>query len=311
MARALAALILILCVAMDVQARSLLRVGTNVWPGYEPLYLAAERNQWEQQHRVRLVEYRSASEVLRAFRNRALEAAALTLDEVLVLLEAELPVRVVTILDISQGGDVILGTPDIRSFSGLRGRRVGVESGALGAYVLSRALELHGMRLEDVEIVHMDVSQHESAYREHRVDAVVSFEPVRTRLLNQGARELFSSAQIPGEIVDVLVVHADVVAREGDVIAALVEDWFGALDYMESEPRAAAEFTARRLRISPEEVIASYGGLEFPDVARNRAMLQGGLDGAISRLRDVLVAHDLLRAGVATDALLQPDCLPD
>ncbi|MGB5468727.1 MAG: nitrate/sulfonate/bicarbonate ABC transporter, partial [Sedimenticolaceae bacterium] len=63
------------------QAAQPLRIGTNVWPGYEPLYLAAERENWKSKLDIRMVEYPSATEVIRAFRNRALEGAALTLDE--------------------------------------------------------------------------------------------------------------------------------------------------------------------------------------------------------------------------------------
>lgn len=62
-----------------------LRIGTLVWPGYEPLYLARERGYLDPKS-VRLVEYPSNSEVTRAFRNRAIEAAALTFDEVHPLL---------------------------------------------------------------------------------------------------------------------------------------------------------------------------------------------------------------------------------
>ena len=164
---------------------------------------------------MRLVEYPSATGVLRAFRNKALEAAALTLDEALMLLEASLPVRVVTVLDISHGGDVILAHPEIETFGDLRGRRVGVEGGALGAYVLSRALQVHALTPADITIVQMDASEHEHGFADGAVDAVVTFEPMRTRLRAQGARQIFSSVEIPGEIVDVLVVHESVLKERG------------------------------------------------------------------------------------------------
>ena len=61
-------------------------LGTNVWPGYEPLYLARSLGYWDDSS-VKLVEYSSASQVIRAFRNDAIHIAALTLDEVLLLKE--------------------------------------------------------------------------------------------------------------------------------------------------------------------------------------------------------------------------------
>jgi len=52
-----------------------MRLGTNVWPGYEPLYLAREFGYIDRED-VQLVELNSATQVMRAFRNGALEAAA-------------------------------------------------------------------------------------------------------------------------------------------------------------------------------------------------------------------------------------------
>lgn len=304
-------LVMLLIGSADLLAEPPLRLGTNLWPGYEPLYLAAYRYRWSERLNVRMLEYPSASGVLRAFRNRTLEAAALTLDEVLMLREAGLPVRVVAVLDISHGGDVVLAHPEYSTFGDLAGARVGVESSALGAYVLSRALQLHDLKLEDLTVVHADFSEHEQAFLERRMDAVVTFEPVRTRLLAEGARLLFDSRQIPGEIVDVLVVHEDIIDERGDHLMMLIQDWFSALDYMRESPDAAAEFTARRLGISPSEVIASYDGLELPDVVENRRLLGGGLDATLTRLHGVLLTEQLLLGAVDTRDLLLVDFLPE
>jgi len=80
-----------------------LRIGTNVWPGYEPLYIVADREDWDGGLKLRLVEYPSATEVLRAFRNKALEVAALTLDEVLMLQVNDVPVTVISVDDFGTG----------------------------------------------------------------------------------------------------------------------------------------------------------------------------------------------------------------
>jgi NitT/TauT family transport system substrate-binding protein len=287
-----------------------LRLGTNVWPGYEPLYLAAEREHWRDRIGVRLVEYPSATEVIRAFRNRALEAAALTLDEVLTLREAEIPLKVIAVLDVSAGGDVIVGKPDIGRFADLRGRRVGVESTALGAFFLTRALELNGMTLDDIEAVHLDVSAHLGAYREGRIDAAVTFEPVRTQLLNDGARELFSSREIPGEIVDVLVVHADILESHEKPLRDLLGGWFRALEYLDEAPMEAARFTARRLQITPEEVIASYQGLELPDARDNVTLIEQTMPQTLARLQEMLIREGLLQQPQDTQGLLEAGLLP-
>ncbi|HSC22240.1 MAG TPA: hypothetical protein VLG08_00885, partial [Casimicrobiaceae bacterium] len=55
-----------------------LRIGTNVWIGSEPLYLARDLGRLDP-NVVQLVEYPSASEVLRAFRNEAIDGMVISL----------------------------------------------------------------------------------------------------------------------------------------------------------------------------------------------------------------------------------------
>lgn len=310
-----ALLLALLLLPATLLASGPLRVGTNVWPGYEPLYLARELSAWNTKE-IRLVEYPSASEVLRAFRNKAIEAAALTLDEVLVLRQSRVPVRVILVMDVSHGGDVIIARPGIQGMADLKGRRIAVESSALGAYLLTRALELHALPLSEVDITHLDVSAHEAAYREGRVDAAVTFDPVRTRLLQAGGREIFTSREIPGEIVDVLVVHEAFLQDHDSAVARLLAGWFQALDRLRTHPREAATIMARRLKLTPEEVLASYDGLSLPTAAENRTLLGGGggsgaqLLPVLEKLMATMVEKQLLTTPVPLGEILDGSHLP-
>ena len=61
------------------QPETALRIGTNVWIGGEPLYLARELGRFDPAV-VQLVEYPSASEVMRAYRNQAIDGMVISLD---------------------------------------------------------------------------------------------------------------------------------------------------------------------------------------------------------------------------------------
>lgn len=283
-----------------------LRLGTNIWPGYEPLYLAQDIGKLPADQ-VRLVEYPSASEVIRAFRNRALEAASLTLDEVLVLVQDNIPVKIILVHDISNGADTILARPGIDSITDITGKKVAVESNALGAFMISRALALNSLSVEDISIRHLEVNAHEKAYLNREVDVVVNFEPVRTRLLNQGANEIFTSREIYGEIVDVLVVHEDVYRERKDSIQRLVDSWFEALVYLDEDRQPAAAIMARRLNVSPDQVISSFDGLVLPKKQQNKELLGGkqpGLRKTLNLLRKVLQEHDLIAKDTAIPNIL-------
>ncbi len=285
-----------------------LRVGTNVWPGYEPLYLARELGYYDGQP-VKLVEYPNSTEVMRAYRNGVLEAAALTLDEVLMLAEKGLELRIVLIMDISHGSDVVIGRPGLEDIHGLKGKRVGVENTALGAYVLTRTLDTAGFALTDIEVVPLGVNEHEEAFTAGTVDAVVTFDPVRTKLLAKGGRQLFDSSEIPGEIVDVLAVNKQVLETRPEDVQRLLRGWFRALAYHQAQPRDAAQRMGAREHLSAEEFASALEGLRIPDRELNLEMLGGEaptLLPAAQRLAEVMIDRGLFQGAVDTMSLLAP-----
>src|SRR5262245_17240465 len=125
-----------------------LRIGTNVWIGSEPLYLAREMGHLDPKT-VRLVEYPSASEVLRAYRNQTIDGMVISLDELFGLAADGLQPKIILAVDVSHGADAVVGGPGMRTMQALKGKRVAGEGGALGAFVLSRWLALNGMQPGD------------------------------------------------------------------------------------------------------------------------------------------------------------------
>lgn len=249
-----------------------LLIGTNVWPGYEPLYLARELGYLDNS-KIKLLEYNSASQGIRNYRNNLINAAALTLDEVLLLNNSGIDTRVVLVMDISNGGDVIVSKSDIKSFEKLKGRKIGVEKSALGAYTLARALELNNLSLNDIQTVNIDVSQHESEFDKGNIDAVVTFDPVRSKLLAKGGNIVFDSTQIPGEIVDVLIVRGDYIDDNPEIVRNLIKAWFKALEYMNTKPEEAYRIMSSRMNLSLKETRDSYNGLVLPNININNSML--------------------------------------
>ncbi|WP_168205899.1 ABC transporter substrate-binding protein [Geobacter sp. FeAm09] len=279
------------------EASAPLQIATNVWPGYEPLYLARALG-YCPESAVRFHEMTSAADVLKAFRNHAIDAAALTLDEALLLVQDGIDVRVLFVTDISHGADAILARPGIGSVRDLKGKRVGVESMALGAYVLTRALDQAGLAPRDVTIVPVAVQEHERAYATGEIDAAVTFEPARTRLLALGARSIFDSRRIPDEIVDVVVVRADILRTRSDQVKALEDGWFRALKYLRANPDHTARLMGMREGLTGAQFSAALAGLVIPDRNENDRLLSGALLPPARRLADVMFRGKLLERPV-------------
>jgi NitT/TauT family transport system substrate-binding protein len=308
-------LLLALCLglaACDEQPAPPLSIGTNVWPGYEPMYLARDMG-WMSPRDGRMVEFEDSPEVMRALRFGAIDAAALTLDEALRLRAEGVPLRVVLTMDESNGADVLLARPGIKTLADLKGKRIGVEVGAVGAYMLRRVLDKAGLSEKAVHIVPLDINAQEQAYRSGKLDAVITFEPTRTHLIAAGAHVLFDSSKIPGEIVDVLVIRPEAEARRHrPQLVRILKAWFHALGYLRAHPEDAAKHMALRLNLTPPEVLAACRLMTFPDLQGNLHLMQENpipLDNTAKHLSALmldrgLIAHQPNLAGLVDPGLL-------
>lgn len=273
-----------------------LRVGINPWIGYETLPLA-ERLGWLPVG-VELRATESLGDSVKALAAGSLDAAGLTLEEMLLARAGGVDLSAVLVFDVSAGGDVLLARADIPSIADLRGRRVGLEASAHGPLVLSRALASAGLTLADVERLTVPPEAQLAAWQEGRVDAVVTYGPVVTRLEHLAARRLFDSRQMPDTIFDVLAVRRD--RLDHPALPGLIEGHFLALNHLEHNRDDALYRIANRQQATFAEVREALSGITLPDLTGNQDLLRAR--GPLYR-----VAADLSRLMVAEQLLPVPD----
>lgn len=282
-----------------------LRIGTNVWPGYEPLFLARDLGYYENTP-IKLVEYPSI-DPNQSYRNGEVELSATPLTGFLMLAQTHPDVRAWLIIDISDGADAIVAKPGIANLQSLKGRRVGFDRSPLSAFVLTRSLEQVGLSLNDVKLVDVELFEQKEALQQNRVDAVVTFEPHRSNLLADGAKLLFDTTQFPGEIVDVLVGSESLLRTHASQLQVLMQAWFRALDYIEKNPEDAARRMAQRQGVTPEQFLKSLKGLRFVSLEENQKIL-GKTDpillNSAQRLSQFLKENKLLKQDLDLHRLL-------
>jgi NitT/TauT family transport system substrate-binding protein len=266
-----------------------LRLAMNPWPGYEFATLAQVKGFFADEGvDVKLLELSSLHDARRAYERGQADGFFGTIAEV-ILAEAAGPrlPRVVLVIDYSDGADVVLATPGVASLSDLRGRRVALERGSLTSFVLGRALEQAGLTWDDIEHVHMPLLDAPAALADGRVDAAVAYPPVSLKITDAGtARAIFSTTDIPGEVLDVLAVDQRVwEARRGDV-DAVCRAFFRAVAYAEANPAEAYAIMAAREGISPAVFAAALEqGVRMIRAEEQDAFLGDG--GHLGRITEV------------------------
>lgn len=232
-----------------------LHIGLSPWPGWEFLYLAQHQGYFEDEHvAVHIEQFSSLSDTVRAFERRQIDGMTVTLVELIRAQSVgDRNPAVVYVTDYSAGADVVLAKEGIVDVAGLRGKRVGVEPGSLNVYILARALQLSQLALTDVEMVALDPLSMKSALAAGEVDAVVCYPPVSTAIVSSGAHAVFSSASLPGEVVDVVAFDAESIRSRADDIAAVLRAFDRARRWADAHHEEADAIMAGRIGMQPAE----------------------------------------------------------
>lgn len=285
-------------------------VGTIVFPGYEFLHLASEMGLYQDKG-IRLVDMLSSTDNLRVLSGGRVQAATLTIDEVMTARADGLDLRVVLVFDMSAGADAVMARPAVRDLKDLAGRRIGVEDNAMGVVMLEALLAAAGLKVDQVIKVPMTVDRSLGTYQSGKVDALVTFEPWVSQLEALGARRLFDSTAVPERIVDVLAVRAEAIEPYAELIRQLVDGHFQARRRFLADPAASA-LMAARLQMPAVEVPQAFRGLVLPDAQENRRILRSGgrFDQSVQEIQRVFLANGLLRRAVLTTDLVDTRFLP-
>ncbi len=189
------------------------------------MFLAQDQG-WLSPSEFRLVEFVDDGEVMRGFRNRAVEAAWLSMDEVLAVAQSGAVDPVILFLSrrITRRR-CRRRAADLITAADLKDRRVAAQINSVNAYLLDRALKQAGLAASNVRLVNLPPNRHLAAFRRREVDAVVTYEPVRSQILEAGGVEIFSSASTPFEVLRVLVIRRDYLESHEQQADTLCSAW--------------------------------------------------------------------------------------
>jgi NitT/TauT family transport system substrate-binding protein len=290
-----------------------LAVAGHIWLGYELIHLAKHFN-WLNDNLVNLVHTASASESMDALRQGKVQAAMLTLDEVIRLCSEGLELEVALVFNVSLGADVVLSRPEITQLYQLEGKRVGFEKTALGALMFHSLLQQAQLTSEQVTPVNFTIDDHNQAWLRDDIDALITYEPVATQILRQGqAFRLFDSRRMPDMIFDVLAVNKSLKPSQQKAAKHLIDQHFNALRHYQTNPMDTSHRLSERLDLSPEQVLQAYNGLFLPNQLANTAYLSrhdDRLTKSAQTIQQVMKLAGLLNADCDLDQLFTSQFLP-
>jgi len=174
------------------------------------------------------------------------------------------PSVAIIINDYSNGNDMVVATPDIKSVKDLKGKKIGAELGFVAHLIAITALTENGMTADDVEWVNTPTDKTPAMLASGEVAAIAAWQPNSGQALKAvaGSKAIFSSADAPGIIYDLLCVTPESLEARRDEWAKVVGVWYKIVDYLKDEDNwdDALKILSTRVQVTREEYEPFFKG---------------------------------------------------
>ncbi len=295
-----------------------LKVGYSDWPGWVAWEVAVEKG-WFKEAGVDVnFEWFDYVASMDAFAAGQLDAVSMTNGDALVTGATGAKSVMILMNDYSNGNDMVIGAPGIASVKDLKGKKVGVEIGFVGHLLLLNALEKNGLTEADVELVNVPTNETPQVLASGEVDAIVAWQPNSGSALElvPGSKAIYTSADEPGLIYDLLCVSPASLAANRDDWKKVVDVWYRAVDYIKDPATFddAVKIMASRVGLPPEEYKKFIAGTNILTKAEAKKFFAKGdgftsLYGSSKISDDFNVANKVYDTPQDIDAYIDPSLM--
>lgn len=290
-----------------------LKIGYSDWPGWVLWEVALEKDMFSKAGVEVEFEWFDYVASMDAFAAGQLDAVAMTNGDALVTGATGAQNVMILINDYSNGNDMVIAGPGIKSVAELKGKKVGVEIGFVGHLLLLNALEKSGLSESDVELVNVPTNETPQVLASGQVDAIVAWQPNSGQALTMvpGSTRIYSSADEPGLIYDALAVSPQSLNANKSEWEKVLKVWYQAVDYF-NDPATKADaisIMAARVGLEPEIYKGFVAGTKILDLDEAKAFVGksegfGTLYGSSKIADDFNVANEVYKDAQSLDSYI-------
>lgn len=254
------------------------KVGYNNWVGFIGFFVAQEQGYFEEAGLdVQAVSFGAPGEGIVPLINANLDAHFTTADSVITRLDkAPDSMKIVYLVDTSNGADALVAADGIESVADLKGKKVAVTVGECNHLLLAKALESAGLTEDDIILANMDPDAAGAALKAGSVDAAVTWEPWISTIISTGGEAIYSSANVPNLILDCVAVSEATLAEKGEATQAFIDALSRGQAFVAAHPSEASAMIADVIDWSAEDIEATLPTITLYGAAENEAQMTGG-----------------------------------
>jgi NitT/TauT family transport system substrate-binding protein len=235
---------LLLCSPATAEEKKKFTLAWTIYAGWMPWPYAADAGivkKWADKYGIAIdvVQVNDYVESINQYTAGKFDAVTMTnMDTLTIPAAGGVDSTAVIIGDYSNGNDGIV-LKDGKTLADIKGRKVNLVELSVSHYLLARGLESVKLSERDIKTVNTSDADIVSAFGSADVTAVVAWNPQLSEIVKmKGATEVFTSKQIPGEILDMAVVHTGTLKDNPAFGKALVGAWFETLALMAKDDEA-------------------------------------------------------------------------
>ncbi len=145
----------------------------------------------------------------------------------------------------------------------LKGKKVSVAKGSYAHHLLVLVLKNNGMTTNDIKFINMTQGDTATALAKGDVDAGVVWEPIITKLVDDGtARVLVDGTSIKNGLL-VSVVTSKFATNNPKLVKAYLKAYQRGFDFIKANPQEAIPLIADDVRLSTEQLFKMLGKFDY------------------------------------------------
>src|SRR5580700_5865152 len=292
-----------------------LRIGYSDWPGWVARQIAIDKGWLRDAGLDVKFEWFDYSASMEAFAAGKIDGDCLTNGDALVVGAGGARNVIIMITDYSNGNDMIVARPGIHTLKDLKGKKIGIEVGLVEHLLLLDGLKKLAMTQDDVTLVNSKTNETPQVLASGQVDAIGAWQPnsgLAIRAL-PGAHPVYTSAQSPGLIYDVLAVNPATLATHRAEYLKLIKVWDHIVSYI-NDPKTqddAVQIMATRVGLNPMQYKQLLAGTHLISVVEAKKVLVkaqglGSLYGSTQIADEFNVHNAVYKQAQKIDGYIEP-----
>lgn len=269
------------------------KIGLQPWLGYGPLWVAEQKGFFKKHNvDVALSTFNWDQDMSAAIASGNLDVIAAATNLLVTNFNQGVDQKGFLIMDVSFEADAVITCSDINTIADLKGKKVAFEAGATSDLLINYALKENNMSIKDVEHVPMGASEAGLALIAGRVDSAVTYEPYISTALKHDpkCKVIFTSAQKPGLIGDMLTASSKWIEANPDDVKGLILAWNDAINFIRTNPEEGKGIIAKAVGSPLEEFEPAFEGVRLYNIKENMEAFKGDFQDSLQTVGEILHA---------------------